>query len=193
MAFAIYNGLNKKENCHHFKSKTLLEMANNVTSTFDQFEKNTNTITEMVNAMESLRLEFNVIDNSIEKYNKLLLEFETIAENINLLTKQTNLLAINAALEAARAGDAGKGFAVVANEVKRLAENSTIEANKIKPYSRKINDFLLEINQMVKKASLEFEQNTEKTNQALAAFEKVGDAMSELNEKSSEISSDGIK
>jgi len=193
MAFAIYNGLNKKENCHHFKSKTLLEMANNVTSTFDQFEKNTNTISEMVEAMQRMRTEFNMIDDSIEKYNKLLLEFENIAENINTLSKQTNLLAINAALEAARAGDAGRGFAVVANEVKRLAENSTTEVNKIKPYSRKINDFLLEINQMVKNASLEFEHNTLKTNQALAAFEDVGIAMGELNQKSAEISADDIK
>lgn len=192
MAFAIYNGLNKKENCHHFKSKTLLEMANNVNATFGQFEKNTTSITQMVEAMEKLRLEFNVIDDSIEKYNKLLQEFDLIAENIHGLTKQTNLLAINAALEAARAGDAGKGFAVVANEVKRLAENSTTEANKIKPYSRKINEFLVEINQMVKKASHEFEHNTKKTNEALAAFEHVGNAMSELNEKSAEISSDGI-
>lgn len=192
MAFAIYNGLNKKENCHHFKSKTLLEMANNVNATFDQFEKNTDTITKMVGAMEKLGIEFNTIDNSIGKYNKLLQEFEKIAENIHGLTKQTNLLAINAALEAARAGDAGKGFAVVANEVKRLAENSTLEANKIRPYSRKINEFLLEINQMVKKASQEFEQNAKKTNEALVAFEQVGNAMSELNQKSSEISSDQV-
>jgi len=193
MAFAIYNGLNKKENCHYFKSKTLLEMANNVTSTFDQFEKNTETITEMVEVMRNMRDEFNVIDSSIEKYNKLLLEFDNIAENINMLSKQTNLLAINAALEAARAGEAGKGFAVVANEVKRLAENSTSEANKIKPYSKKINDFLLEINQMVKRATAEFEHSTVRTNQALAAFEDVGNAMGELNQKSAEISSEDDK
>lgn len=189
MAFAIYNGLNKKENCHYYKSKTLLEMADNVTSTFDQFERNTSTITGLVRAMEKLKAEFNVIDNSIDKYNKLLQEFETIAGNINTLSKQTNLLAINAALEAARAGEAGKGFAVVANEVKRLAENSTLEANKITPYSKKINEFLIEINHVVKKAAVEFETNAVKTNEALSAFQDVGDAMGKLNQKSAEIAS----
>jgi methyl-accepting chemotaxis protein len=168
-------------------------MANNVTSTFDQFEKNTKSITELVTTMENMQTEFNELDNSIEDYKQLLNEFDNIAETINILSKQTNLLAINAALEAARAGDAGKGFAVVANEVKRLAENSTTEANKIKPYSQKINDFLIVINQMVKKASSEFERNTRETTKALASFEDVGNAMGELNQKSAEIASDDVK
>jgi len=50
---------------------------------------------------------------------------------INDISFQTNILALNAAVEAARAGDQGKGFAVVAAEVRKLAENSKVAANKI--------------------------------------------------------------
>lgn len=68
-------------------------------------------------------------------------------EKINLLTStilditsQTNLLALNAAIEAARAGEAGKGFAVVAEEIRNLAENSRVTANKIQEVSSIVID-----------------------------------------------------
>lgn len=190
MAKAIHNGLNKIENCHHYNTTSLSEMAQNVTVTFTEFDSKTQILKNVLQSMELLGNEFSMLNKSVGQYANFVREFEIIAKTIATISRQTNLLSINAAIEAARAGDAGRGFAVVANEVKRLAESSGIETDKIRPYSQKIKEFLEQISSMIIKAGKEFESNTMETRKALTAIEFLRTAMEELNNKSSQYSAD---
>ncbi len=95
-------------------------------------------ITDIQDSVNKSAIVIKNLDNNSEKIGEIVGVITNIAD-------QTNLLALNAAIEAARAGDHGRGFAVVANEVRKLAEDSRISANKI-------TELIKEIQKETKKA-----------------------------------------
>ena len=99
-------------------------------------------------------IETNTISQQIAEQSGGLLEASTVIENI---ASQTNLLAMNAAIEAAHAGETGKGFAVVADEIRKLAEESSAQGKTI---SGTLKMITAEIAQLVKAASLAVEKFT---------------------------------
>ncbi len=109
------------------------------------------TLEDILQKMQSLDQEIQETNVSINSLNDMSSEITSIVELIKDIAEQTNLLALNAAIEAARAGEHGRGFAVVADEVRKLAERTQKATSEI---NVSINSMKQETSSIVEKAEV---------------------------------------
>ncbi|GKU82179.1 methyl-accepting chemotaxis protein [Niallia sp. NCCP-28] len=142
----------------------------------------------VVNQMNTINETFLETSKLIEELGKHSNEIGAISKVINDIADQTNLLALNAAIEAARAGEQGKGFAVVADEVRKLAEQSSQSANQITNLIRKIQSETGNAVSSMQNATDDVESGIKLVNQTGVTFEDIKGSIDEVSGQITEVS-----
>jgi len=130
-------------------------------------------VQDTIRGMDSIRENIQETSKRIKRLGESSQEIGDIIELINDIADQTNILALNAAIQAAMAGDAGRGFAVVADEVQRLAERSTDATKQIEGLVRTIQSD-------TKEAVASMEQSTSGVVQGAKLAQRAGEALEEI-------------
>jgi methyl-accepting chemotaxis protein len=168
-------------------SSAIEEMIANVQSVTQTLVKNSGNVKELIEASEVGRSGLQGVAADIQEIareSEGLLEINAVMQNI---ASQTNLLSMNAAIEAAHAGEAGKGFAVVADEIRKLAENSGEQSKTISTVLKKITDSIDKITKSTESVLNKFEAIDGGVRTVSEQEENIRNAMEEQGEGGKQI------
>ena len=168
-------------------SSAVEEMVANINSVTSILNKNSSTITDLENSSKAGRTSIESTVQAtlkIQEQSKILLDASTVIQNI---ASQTNLLAMNAAIEAAHAGDSGKGFSVVADEIRKLAEDSNNQGKKITTNLKEVIETINVVAEATKQMQEIFNQIFDFTQKVSEQETTILNAMQEQSEGGTQI------
>ncbi len=149
------------------------EIAESSTAMTGLVESNVNHSHEVVSQIQNVESSVLRTAGHVEEMGNRFRSIEDMVQVITNIADQTNLLALNAAIEAARAGEAGKGFAVVADEVRKLAEMSKTSADDIQKH-------LISFKDITERALSEMARSTEDVQAGNIAVQHIGTSLSQI-------------
>lgn len=138
-----------------------------------------NTLTQMISIKEA----FDSSSIAITSLSTQSKQIEDILSVIKGIADQTNLLALNAAIEAARAGEQGRGFAVVADEVRQLASRTTDATAEVEGAIESMRQETEQAVNMMTKGGVKVEQGVDMTNNAASSLNDIIDSVNSMVEK----------
>jgi len=143
-------------------------------------ERGETEIQRVSSQMESIKVSTDELSDEIDNLNAVMSEISDITVIINSVANQTNILAINASIEASRAGEAGRGFAVIAQKIRDLAIESAESTGRIKELIDAIKEKTENASSKMKIGAEEIENGKAQVDAAREAFEKINLSIQEV-------------
>ncbi|MDR3575785.1 MAG: methyl-accepting chemotaxis protein [Anaerolineaceae bacterium] len=161
--------------------------AETANSAADTARTSARTIEETIQGMKSIKAKVDLSVKKVQEMGTRSNQIGAIVETIEDIASQTNLLALNAAIEAARAGEHGKGFAVVADEVRKLAERASSATKEINSLVKGIQLTVGESVTAMNEGAKEVELGVERASQSGLALESILKAVEAISRQANEI------
>ncbi|MET3288081.1 UNVERIFIED_CONTAM: methyl-accepting chemotaxis protein [Brevibacillus sp. OAP136] len=162
------------------RSHNVQERSQAATQLADQGNMQITQTVEKMNAVQQAQQEAEQVIGALDDKSQ---EISEIVHVITGIAAQTNLLALNAAIEAARAGEAGKGFAVVADEVRKLADQSGVAASHIESLIADVQSCIGQAVETIRTATVQMGHGVESIQRSGSTFLSIMQAVHVVNEQ----------
>jgi hypothetical protein len=148
----------------------LREMSNNLTQALEEIA---GVVQQVAASATEVSSSYHKVDSNISAVHTLSNNINEVMGFIKQIADETKMLGLNAAIEAARAGDAGRGFGVVAEEIRKLSDDSRQTVVKIRDYTQEINDKLDETSSLSEASVRTSEEQAAATQELNASIEEI--------------------
>ena len=195
MMFAIFNGLNIKENCMNYSEivirnekdkieKTVREIIQSLKEIANGSTSNVAQINNISVKIEEITKTADILDNKVDTMKEKVDKFVDSSKQILQIATQSNMLSLNASIEASRAGEYGKGFTVVASEFKKLSKVTSDLSRSTVVEQNKMLNMISEISQIADELNNKSEDLRDSIENISATIEETTAMEEEIKERS---------